>query len=61
MIPTGVNNPFINNVSFTFLMTDYKTAFLQMTDAKNPRFSPPWEALNQPGLNQEIRLEMVGF
>jgi hypothetical protein len=42
-------------------MSDYRVGYMQLTDAKNTRFSIPTEAVNGPGVNSAMRLEMLGF
>ena len=45
-IPKGVNNKFIQNISFAFDMLDYKTARLVLTDHNNEnRFELPESVL----------------
>lgn len=60
-IPTGLNNHYINNVSFMFTMTDYKVGYLKMTDDELYRYSVPTEAVGGPQTNPTMRLEMLGF
>lgn len=60
-MPSGLNNPYIKNVSYVFSMSDYKVGYMQLTDALNPRFSIPTQAVNKPSANPTMRLEMLGF
>lgn len=60
-IPEGINNQLIKNVSFLFAMTDFKVGYMKLTDAENARYSVPDEAVNHPGTNPTMRLEMLGF
>jgi hypothetical protein len=42
-------------------MTDYKVGYMELSDALNPRYSIPLEAVNKPAPNPTMRLEMLGF
>lgn len=42
-------------------MTDYKIAYLKMTDAKNARYHVPEWAVPSSDLNPTMRMEMLGF
>ena len=42
-------------------MVDYHVVNMIFTDADNERYSIPEQAVNKPGLNEQMRLEMVGF
>jgi len=60
-IPLGVNNPLIRNLNFTFFQNTWRVSKLVITDADNPRYSIPEEALSNPDENLDMRLDMVGF
>ena len=60
-IPVGLNNKFIRNLNFTFTQNTWRASKLTITDADQPRYSIPEEALNNPGENLDMRLDMVGF
>lgn len=51
----------VANVSFEFGKWDYRSAFLRLDDAQNPRYSVPSDVLNKPETVQQQKLEMVGF
>ena len=61
LIPTGINNPVIMNVTFEIGQADYKVAYIRLTDAQNERYSPPESAVNKPSSQGNMRLDMCGF
>jgi hypothetical protein len=42
-------------------MNDYKIATLTITDANKQRFAVPDHIIERPGVNEQMRLEMLGF
>jgi hypothetical protein len=42
-------------------MPDYKVAYLEMTDALNPRYTIPSGYVGGKSPNTAMRLEMLGF
>lgn len=54
---------FKRNLSYSFYMTDYHVAALEITDAEaeKPRYSIPESAVNKPKKNPTMRLEMLGL
>ena len=51
MFPVGINNKFLNNLTYQFYMTDYKIASLLITDPVNARYSIPSDTVKKPNLN----------
>lgn len=61
LIPQGVNNKLVQNVTFTFGMTDFKVGHLVMRDATAKRYEIPDEVFGPTILNPTMRMEMLGF
>ena len=59
--PVGLNNEFVGNLSYSFYMTDYHVAALEITDPLKERYDVPEEAVKKPGKNPTMRLEMMGL
>ena len=51
----------IKNISFEFGQSDYKTAYVRLTDADNERYSPPEDVVNKPQAQQTLKLDQCGF
>jgi hypothetical protein len=60
-VPIGPNNKLIKKVKFEIGQSDYKTAFVKLTDAENERYSIPEDLVNQASSNPTMDLEMLGF
>ena len=51
----------IKNVSFEFGQSDYKTAYVRLSDADNERYSPPDNVVSKPSAQWTLKLDMCGF
>lgn len=51
----------IYNVSFEIGQSNYKTAYIRLSDAENERYSPPSSFVNKPSSSTKYRLDMCGF
>ena len=60
-VPSGANNQYIKNVKFEIGQSDFKTAYVRLTDAENERYSIPDDIVNKPSSNPTMDLEMLGF
>lgn len=60
-VPIGANNQLIKKVKFEFGQSDYKTAYVRLTDAENERYSIPDDVVSKPSSNPTMDLEMLGF
>ena len=60
-VPTGANNQLIKKVKFEVGQSDFKTAYIRLTDAENERYSIPDDIVNKPSSNPTMDLEMLGF
>jgi len=51
----------LTSLDFEFGQTEFKTAYLRVTDSFKERYSPPEDIINKPKPQQPLKLDMVGF
>jgi hypothetical protein len=60
-VPVGPNNPLIHKVKFEIGQSDFKTAYVRLTDAEKQRYTIPEDVVPRPSSQQTMDLEMLGF
>lgn len=59
--PEGPNNRFIDKLNYRFTLSNYNIGILEITDAKNKRWSIPDYAVKKERKDTTMRTEFLGL